>query len=283
MTTQPDPLKDLLRVPVVAWPTLLLAIACLAVWLLSVWGVATGGLGLGWGMLWSTVAFFGLFTPLHEASHRSASRHRWVNEVLGRVCGCAMLGMFAGFRYIHLEHHKHTNEPETDPDFWSGSGPTWALPLRWLTQDLYYHYYYALAAASRPVAEQREVLGTGLVLTGVLVALLCSQWVWLTLLLWMLPVKLAFTLLAYSFDYLPHIPHKVTSSEDRYRATMARPHPLLRWLLLQQNLHVIHHLYPAAAFYRYDGIWRLQRDDLIAKGVEVRSLTGRVVSAAASP
>lgn len=279
MSTQPEQLKSWLRVPGVAWPTLLLAVSSLAMWGLSVWGVATERLGLGWGVLWSTVAFYGLFTPMHEASHQSASRHRWVNEVLGRICGYAMLGVFVGFRHIHLEHHRHTNEPDRDPDMWSATGPAWALPLRWMTQDLYYHVYFTRELRHRPVAERWEVLVTGVALTTALVGLLCSEWVWLTLLLWVLPLKIAFTLLSYSFDYLPHTPHQITSAEDRYGATLARPHPLLRWLLLQQDLHVVHHLYPAVPFYRYAGIWRLQGDDLIAHGVQVRSLTGQILGA----
>jgi fatty acid desaturase len=45
---------------------------------------------------------------------------------------------------------------------------------------------------------------------------------------------------------------------------------------------VVHHLYPAVPFYRYAGIWRLQGDELIAKGVQVRSLSGRVLEAPAA-
>jgi fatty acid desaturase len=31
------------------------------------------------------------------------------------VCGCAFLAPFAGFRFLHLEHHKHTNDENKDP------------------------------------------------------------------------------------------------------------------------------------------------------------------------
>ena len=47
--------------------------------------------------------------------------------------------------------------------------------------------------------------------------------------------------------------------------------------LLYQNLHLIHHLYPAVPFYRYGQIWRAQRQALLDKGVQVRSLTGKVL------
>ena len=273
----PAPLKAALRVPVLAWPTLLLTALAFSAWGLAVWSVATDRLAMGWGMLLSTAALYVLFTPMHDAAHQSISRSGWVNGLIGRLCCTAMLGVFVGFRYIHLEHHRHTNEVGKDPDLWSGQGPRWTLPLRWLTQDLYYHVYFAKKIAARPTAERWEVVLTATLLIGGVVALLSSPWAWWTLCLWIVPLKLAFTLLSFSFDYLPHIPHQIPASVDPYRATLARPHPVLRWLLLQQNLHVVHHLHPAAPFYRYAEIWRLRREALIAKGVQVRSVTGRVI------
>lgn len=41
--------------------------------------------------------------------------HRWLNEVLGRVCSVPFQGCFPAFRHLHLEHHKYTNDPLKDP------------------------------------------------------------------------------------------------------------------------------------------------------------------------
>jgi fatty acid desaturase len=91
---------------------------------------------------------------------------------------------------------------------------------------------------------------------------------------WILPARVAMLLLAFSFDYLPHRPHKITADEDRFRATHVFPNPLLTPLLLFQNYHLIHHLYPAVPFYRYGRIWRATREDLCGRGVHVQSFLG---------
>lgn len=35
--------------------------------------------------------------------------------------GLVYIAPFPAFRYVHLQHHKHTNDPELDPDMWSGA------------------------------------------------------------------------------------------------------------------------------------------------------------------
>jgi hypothetical protein len=37
-------------------------------------------------------------TPLHDASHKAVARARWVNELVGWVCGIPILAPYAGFR-----------------------------------------------------------------------------------------------------------------------------------------------------------------------------------------
>ena len=226
------------------------------------------------GTLLCTVVAYVTFTPLHEATHRSLSRISWLNETVGRICGWAYLGLFVGFRDLHLEHHKHTNDPSKDPDFWAARGPTWALPLKWLTLDLNYHVAHLKRWGLQSRAHKVEVVVTGVAMTALLVALIWAGWGWEVLWLWLVPLKLSYGLLAYVFDYLPHSPHEVMASVDRYGATVARPSPVLSLPLLNQNLHNIHHLYPAVPFYRYGRIWRAEREALLAHGVEVRSLTG---------
>ena len=277
MSAQGSTDKQVMQVPRIAWPTIALFAAALALWGGVVWSVHIGDLAMGWGTLGATLALYLIFTPLHDAAHKSASSIPWVNEALGRVCGWLYFGFFGGFRHVHLEHHKHTNDPDHDPDHWVALGPTWALPLRWLTLDLRYHYVHARQWRRQPRPHQVEAVITGLVLTALLVALVASGWGWEVLWLWLVPLKLAFASLAYAFDYLPHTPHRVLASVDRYQATNVRPHPLLSVVMVWQNLHLVHHLYPAVPFYRYRRVWRARREALLAQGVSVRSLTGRVV------
>ena len=271
MTSRSALLKAQLKVPTVAWPTLLLFTGSIALWSAAVWAVTVGALAMAWGTLGATVALHGLFTVMHDASHYSISRYRWLNEVVGRICGTAFLRAFVGFRFVHLAHHKHTNDPVRDPDTWSGKGPTWQLPFRWATQDVVYRRFYHRHWRTRPKAERLEVVAISVVEFGAIAACLWAGFGWEILCLWVLPAKLTLTALAYTFDYLPHRPHVVTASEDRFKTTSVMPGALWALVTCYQNLHGIHHLYPATPFYRYGQVWRSQRTRLEARGLRVRT------------
>ena len=84
----------------------------------------------------------------------------------------------------------------------------------------------------------------------------------------------ALVVLAWTFDWLPHTPHDVTARTDRYRATAVRSNPMLTVLLIAQNFHGVHHLFPAVPFYRVPALWRAQREQLLLAGLEDRSTSG---------
>lgn len=266
-----------LRAPEVAWWTLFLFVGCWVVWLGS-FALSVSGMWPVWvGILVSSCAAFAVFTPMHDASHKSIARAKWVNEVVGRLSVFLLLAPFVAFRHVHLEHHKHTNDEHKDPDLWSGRGPKWQLPLRWLTQDLHYYVVYLSRWKKRPVAERWETLMTLVALVLLLGSLCWMGYARPVLLFWVLPARLSIAFLAFAFDYLPHVPHQIPASENRFKATLVRPSPLLTPVLLYQNFHLIHHLYPGVPFYRYASIWRKQKDYLVRQGVEQRSLTGQII------
>ena len=66
--------------------------------------------------------------------------------------------------------------------------------------------------------------------------------------LWIIPARLTFLYLAVFFAWLPHFPYEHT---DRFRNTRITLFPGSTWLLLQQDRHLIHHLYPSIPWYRY--------------------------------
>ena len=66
--------------------------------------------------------------------------------------------------------------------------------------------------------------------------------------LWIVPARLTFLYLAFFFVWLPHFPFEHT---DRFRNTRITLFPGSTWLLLHQDRHLIHHLYPSIPWYRY--------------------------------
>ena len=234
---------EVLAAPRIAWPTLGLLVVALAIWLA---GLAVAG----WqGFALATLGAYVAFTPMHEAAHRVIARAKWINEVAGRIATVPLAGPFLAVRFVHLEHHKHTNDPERDPDHWSGRGPTWLLPLRWLTQDL--HYYVVYLRARRPLAETLEVTATLLAIVAIAIVATALGHGSTVLFGWLLPARLAVGFLAFAFDYLPHRPHRVTAKQDRFSATSAFEGRAKYVATLGQSLHRVHHLYPGVPFYRY--------------------------------
>ncbi len=46
---------------------------------------------------------------------------------------------------------------------------------------------------------------------------------------------------------------------------------LLTPLMVYQNYHLIHHLYPSVPFYKYIKVWNLRRDELIQKNPAIQN------------
>ena len=264
----------LLRAPRIAWPTLVLTALAVGGWLGAV------GLGLA-GLLPPLVAIalasvcaYATFSPMHDAAHRSVARARWVNEVAGRIAGLPLLAPFPAFRWMHLEHHKRTNEGLDDPDHWSGRGPWPLLPLRWLTQDLHYYARFVHEWGRFSVGARVEVVG---VVLASLLALFVPPALglgWGLALFVFLPARLATGALAFAFDYLPHRPHDTPAREDRFRATSNLAGRWLTVPFMSQNYHLVHHLYPGVPFYAYGRVWADQREELLANGAQELPLFG---------
>ena len=57
-----------------------------------------------------------LFAPLHETIHFTVFRTRWLNNLVAAPIGFLLLIPFQNFRVFHYAHHRHTQNPELDPE-----------------------------------------------------------------------------------------------------------------------------------------------------------------------
>ena len=57
-----------------------------------------------------------LFAPLHETIHRTAFRTRRANLVVSWLCGLVLAIPPTDFRHFHWAHHRHTQDPDRDPE-----------------------------------------------------------------------------------------------------------------------------------------------------------------------
>lgn len=117
-------------VPALSVPAAGLAVGGVALWVGSTLAALGGRLARPVAVLLNAFASYMLFTVAHDASHGSLSTSKAVNTAPGRV-GTAGFAPHVGFhtwQFIHLEHHRHTNNADRDPDHYTERGPAWQLP-----------------------------------------------------------------------------------------------------------------------------------------------------------
>ncbi len=66
-------------------------------------------------LLYGTVIVL-TFAPLHECSHGTAFKTRWINYAVGYVIATLTFRPFLYFKYRHAAHHTYTQHAERDPD-----------------------------------------------------------------------------------------------------------------------------------------------------------------------
>lgn len=266
----PDPGE---QVPTLSWPIVGIFTFALALFGASTWAALTDALPAIATIAASSAAIFVLFTVLHDASHYSISSHRWVNVAFGRVAMffVSPLISFKSFAFIHIEHHRNTNDGEFDPDHFVSAAPWWQLPIRFPAMDLPYIGFLARNLRRRPRAEVLETAALMTFSVMVIVAAAFAGQLWTLAVICLIPGRVAMFVLAWWFDWLPHHDLEDTQRENRYRATRNRVGSewILTPLLLSQNYHLVHHLHPSIPFYRYVAVWRrneaayLERDSAI--------------------
>lgn len=57
-----------------------------------------------------------VFCAFHETAHRTAFRTRWLNTLVGTLAGFLTFWPYRNYRVYHWEHHRHTQDPERDPE-----------------------------------------------------------------------------------------------------------------------------------------------------------------------
>jgi ferredoxin-NADP reductase/fatty acid desaturase len=276
----PDPGEG---VPGISWPVVGIFFGALAVFAFSTWAAVTDTLpGLATDLL-SAAAIFVLFTVLHDAAHYSVSTHRWVNVAFGRV---AMLFVsplisFKSFAFIHIEHHRNTNDDENDPDHFVSGAPMWQLPVRFPLMDVPYLTFLVRNVRRRPRAEVLETIFLMGATVAVIVTCAFTGHLWTLAVVYLIPERVAMFVLAWWFDWLPHHDLEDTQQENRYRATRNRVGSewILTPLLLSQNYHLVHHLHPSIPFHRYVATWRRNEEAYLERDAAIGTVFGQQLDA----
>ena len=215
-----------------------------------------------------TILSYISFTPMHEASHGavagSNSKFKFLERIVGFVSAITLFVPYPVFRVLHLRHHSFTNDPDKDPDFWIATRNPLVLVIKSLTmKGSYYDHIlfkpteamksemfsivYSLGTYAAVIFYVEENYGKGFELFK----------------FWLGSSLLSIAFLAIVFDWLPHYPY---NSTERYHNTKIINKPFLNYILLFQNYHLVHHLYPKIPFYLYGKVFFDIRKELEEKG-----------------
>jgi ring-1,2-phenylacetyl-CoA epoxidase subunit PaaE len=276
----PDPGE---RVPPLAWPTVALYVVTLALFGAEV-GAYLAGVSAWVTVPMGAAVTFLMFSVLHESTHHAVSTHTGLNDLFGRISVpfVAPYSAFSMIKFIHIEHHRNTNEAkDTDPDAWTSEGPWWQLPFRWATIDAWYVVFYLRRIRRRPRREQVAAVLTVAAFAGVVTAVSLTGTFAAFAVLVLVPQRIGLMILAWWFDYLPHHGLTITQREDKYRATRVRVggEKILTPLFVYQNYHLVHHLHPSIPFYRYVRAWRRNESAYLDRDAAISTWFGRSLTA----
>ncbi len=216
----------------------------------------------GWSLWWLLLVPHGvlltfLFTLEHECTHQTPFKSRWLNEVVGRLCGLVIALPFLWFRYFHLAHHRFTNDPDRDPELAAHGRPDTTRDYLWYLSGLRYwkavlgtlcrNAVWPLDAPYLPPSRLGAMAWEARIMLAfylVILMLWPVQLFWL----WLLPLFLAQPILRlYLLAEHGHCP-PVANMLENTRTTFTNR--LVRFLAWNMPYHAEHHAFPAVPFHK---------------------------------
>lgn len=265
--------------PSIAWPTLVLAITLPGAFALFVWLGMSKSLPLWVCAIALSYVSFAHYTLVHEAVHRNVIAQPksldWVNTIVGWIGACGLGIGWPLLQRTHVLHHSFVNTNK-DPDIsvkgtfvelvtkWIKGTPTSLVPpfaAKYISRE---GYESLEGVFSKRDIQQSSVIS---VFTLILLALsLATAHVTDWLFLLFIPQRVAVLILMIFFQWLPHHPFDRT---DRYGATR-----ISLWLggdtlTFQQNLHLVHHMWPSVPFYNYRKLFEATKPILVFEGSRI--------------
>ncbi|MEM6825141.1 MAG: fatty acid desaturase [Pseudomonadota bacterium] len=205
-----------------------------------------------------------LFTLQHECTHKTPFETPWLNEAVGHGAGFLIFQPFLWFRAFHFAHHRHTNDPEHDPELAEPKPKTWRALVWHLGALNYWRDKFRLlallatnnvadpfvAAARRPqVAREARIMVSGY---G---AALWLGLIWPELFfVWILPLAFGFPVLRL---YLLAEHGGCDHVDDMFRNTRTVfTNSVVRFVGWNMPYHTEHHIYPGVPFHRLPELHR---------------------------
>ena len=238
--------------------------------------IFSGATGWQLAMVLHGIQIVFLFTLLHETVHETPFRTRWLNTVVGLTCAFVVLLPPVWFRYFHLAHHRHTQDPELDPELQRARSdtltgylcevtglPVWWAHIRTLCANALGTHDYPYVP---PSAYNRVTYEARIMLTAYAIIASCCFFFGFTglLYLWIGPVLLGqpFLRLYLMAEHgrCPYVSNMLENSRTTYTTK------LVRWLAWNMPYHAEHHTYPQVPFHKLPEFHEIAKDQIAILG-----------------
>lgn len=243
--------SSLMQIPKTTFgnPTLSLFAATISIFSASIITYLLGHFHLYCSAAINLLSLYALYTVNHEAVHRLVHPNRTVNNWVGRIAAALEGTTFPLFRILHPQHHAFTNHPEHDPDYVIGRKPRWLLPL-WTFVRLTHDNSFMIN--HRLWSNKRSQLIEHLITVGLQVSVVIGA-AWMghlqdALWLWVIPLLMAGALIELTVAWAVHFPQECQHPLENTRIFKGQ---LLQILMLNQNYHIVHHLWTSIPWFRY--------------------------------
>jgi fatty acid desaturase len=224
--------------------------------------------GLGWnivgleysfGVVLVVLGMNAMFLLIHEGVHEILFPQKWLNDLAATAMGIAGFISFSAYRFMHLRHHQHLGD-ENDPDdyhnYTNNPKLVWLLHynrLLWAT-ILYLILIPSLVWRLGNTQQRIKLFAEYLLL--IIVYIIIFQFVpfHLFLITWLVP----FLLTNFTINIRGLTQHGITDARDPFLASRTiESHPIVQFLLVNENFHLEHHLFPGIPSYNLPKLHQL--------------------------
>ena len=258
----------------VPWGIVAWAFGNMAVWL-ALWPLVIFDVIPLWlGFLVATVNMALVYLPTHDAQHdiiaRKGQKLRWLNELVGHATSWMIVYPYQVLRVTHLDHHRHANDPDLDPDITSHADGPWRAIWRAIQER-----QPRGKRAEDYLAVLKRKGRTDLILIAIayrlgFLAILCTlAWSGFALeafFLWWLPYHIAITYIVFFLSWAPHSPGM---EMGRYKDTKNWRSAVGNIGSMGMQYHIVHHLHPYIPLSRTPTAYREMRPILEARGCRI--------------
>ena len=229
-------------------PTIALFIVCIGGFYLTLYSAYGQWLDIKTGSIINLVLIYMMYTVMHESAHHNAHCNPSLNLAMGRLCAFHEGITFPIYQISHMQHHRYTNHPTKDPDAILGRKPRFLLPIWIIIRLLHDNQFMLKNKLWKKHSDIFEHVLT-IVLQGLFLGLLSIFFgITNSLILWVFPMIVAGVLVEFSVAWLVHFPHESQTLGQHTRLLKSR---VLQFLMLNHNLHLVHHLWPRVPWYQY--------------------------------